>query len=96
MQILVLLRRRTEAYADEQFAPLLDAEAEAIRTLYARGAVRAAWTREDVPGGCLLMEASDANEARELLQIAPLVAAGMSEVQIVPLRGYRGFGPTSG
>lgn len=95
MQILVVLRRRTESFNDADFAPLLDPEAEAIRTLYARGMVRAAWTREDVVGACLLLEAASVEEAREQLQIAPMVARGMSEMTLIPLRGYRGFGPTA-
>jgi uncharacterized protein YciI len=93
MQVLAVCRRRTETYSDEEFAPLLEPEAEAVRVLYARGVIRAAWTREDVPGACVLMEASSVEEARELLQAAPLVANGMIEAQFIPLRGYRGFGP---
>ncbi len=54
MQILAICRRRTESFTPEQFAALLDDEAEGVRSLYGQGIVRAAWTREDVLGACLL------------------------------------------
>jgi muconolactone delta-isomerase len=93
MQILAVLRRRTEAFSQEQFAALLDVEAEALRSLYASGVVRAAWSREDVLGACLMFEAETVEAAHEALASLPLFAAGMLEHQLIPLRGYRGFGP---
>ncbi len=93
MQILAVLRRRTEAFTDTQFAALLDDEAEALRRLYAEGIVRSAWSRDDVPGACLMMEAESVESARSELQRLPLVAKTMIDAQLIPLRGYRGFGP---
>lgn len=93
MQVLAILRRRTEAFSDAQFASLLDDEAEALRRLYAEGIVRSAWTREDVPGACAMLEAESPDQARAALARLPLVAKEMIEVQLIPLRGYRGFGP---
>ncbi|HTU82358.1 MAG TPA: hypothetical protein VMF61_09520 [Candidatus Acidoferrales bacterium] len=93
MEVLVIARRRVEAFAEEEFAALLEPEAEAVRRLYARGFVRACWSREDVLGACLLFEVESVERARELFEEAPLVARGMVEAQFVPLRGYRGFGP---
>ena len=90
---MYICRRRIEAFPEEAFAALLDDEAEAVRVLYAKGVVRAGWTREDVPGGCFLVEAADADEAQAHLNSAPLVARGMMETTLIPLRGYRGFGP---
>jgi muconolactone delta-isomerase len=93
MQILAVCRRRIESFTPEQFAALLDEEAEAVRSLYALGVVRAAWTREDVPGACLLVEADDAEAARTAFAVLPLYSREMLDVQFIPLRGYRGFGP---
>jgi muconolactone delta-isomerase len=93
MEILAICRRRMETFSEEEFAPLLEPEAEAVRRLYARGAVRAAWSRQDVPGACLIFEAESVAHAHDLLQEAPLVAKGMIDVQFIALRGYRGFGP---
>jgi muconolactone delta-isomerase len=93
MQILAVCRRRTESFTPEQFAALLDDEAEGVRSLYAQGIVRAAWTREDVLGACLLLEAESVESAGAAMSSLPLNAKGMLEVQFIPLRGYRGFGP---
>jgi hypothetical protein len=93
MQILVVIRRRTEAFSEEQFAALLEPEAEVLRTLYAEGIVRSAWSRADVLGACLMMEHESLEDAQTAFARLPLAAAGMLEVQFVPLRGYRGFGP---
>ena len=93
MEILAVCRRRTEAFSPEAFAELLDAEAEGVRRLYASAVVRKAWTREDVPGAVLMLEAESVDAARAALAELPLVSREMLDVQFVPLRGYRGFGP---
>lgn len=95
MQVIAVCRRRTESFTQEQFAPLLDSEAEAARTLYADGVLRSAWSREDVLGAVLLLECASLEEAKTALGRLPLYAAGMLEAQFIPLRGYRGFGPRS-
>lgn len=93
MQILAVIRRRTEAFSEEQFAVLLEPEAEMLRTLYAEHIVRSAWSRADVLGACLMMETDSIEDAQAAFARLPLAAAGMLEVQFIPLRGYRGFGP---
>lgn len=94
MQVLAIVRRRTESFSEEAFAPVLEPEAQAIRTLYAQGIVRSVWSRDDVPGACLLLEAESLDRAREIVASFPLVERGMAEVEaLIPLRGYRGFGP---
>lgn len=93
MQILAVIRRRTEAFSEDQFAALLEPEAEMLRTLYAEGIVRYAWSRADVLGACLMLESDSPEDAQAAFARLPLAAAGMLEVQWIPLRGYRGFGP---
>jgi muconolactone delta-isomerase len=96
MQVLALVRRRVEAFSDEQFAPMLEPEAQAVRTLYAQGTVRSIWTREDTPGAVLLLEAESLDHAQAVLDTLPLVERNMAQVEkIIALRGYRGFGPRS-
>ena len=96
MQFVSIVRRRTERFSDDEFAPLLEPEAEAIRRLYAQGSVRSIWTREDVPGAVTLIEAASIDEARSIVESFPLMQKGMLELeQLIPLRGYRGFGPRS-
>jgi muconolactone delta-isomerase len=93
MQFCFIARRRTESFSAEQFAALLDAEAERVRVLYAEGIVRAAWGRADAPGAMLLLEAENLEAANAALQTLPLVAQGMLETTLYPLVPYRGFAP---
>lgn len=93
MQFLVLARRLTEKFTEEQFAPLLHPEAERVRELYAEGHLRAIWSRGDVLGACFMLECPGLAEAESIAKTLPLNIAGMLEVQIIPLRGYRGFAP---
>jgi hypothetical protein len=95
MQFMVLTRRRSETFADDAYTPeRLEAEAEAVRRLYADGIVRQIWHRGDIAGACLLMEAADRVQTIAALDTLPLFAAGMQEaLAIVPLQPYRAFGP---
>ena len=94
MQVIAIVRRRTEAFSSQEFDKFLEAEAEAVRTFYIEGSVRAIWSREDALGAVLLLEAASLGEAQKLLAALPLVQREMAEVEkVVPLRGYRGFGP---
>ena len=94
MQFMVVLRRRTETYSAEEFAPRLDEEAERARALYAQGVIRQIWSRGDEPGACLLIEAQTEDEAREAIDTLPLIQAEMLDVVLmVPLAPYRGFCP---
>ena len=91
MQFFVLARRRTESFSDAQFTELLGPEAARVRELYGDGVIRAAYSRQDVPGAILLVEAADLAEAEEIVSTLPLVEKGMLETTIVHVRGYRGF-----
>ncbi len=94
MQFLAIIRRRTETFSEQEFAPLLEPEAQAIRTLYSQGIVRNIWSREDTLGAVTLIEADSLDRVRAIVETFPLAQRGMLEVEaIIPLRGYRGFGP---
>lgn len=93
MQFLILSRRRSETFAEEQFAAHVDAEREQARRLYADEFIRQIWHRSDVPGACILVEAASDAEVRERLNTLPLFAAGMLEFLVVPLKPYAGFAP---
>ncbi len=94
MQILAVVRRRTEGYSEEQFAPLLEPEAQVVRTFYGKGVVRNVWSRDDKLGAVLLLEAESLDHARSVVESFPLLERGMAAIEmLIPLRGYRGFGP---
>ena len=95
MQFIALLRRRTEKFADTDFAPVLPGEGEQRRRLYAEGHIRQIWNRTDQPGTAFLFEAADDAEVRQDLATLPLVKTEMMEITAVTgLAPYPGFGPT--
>ncbi len=94
MQFLVVSRRRTEAFSDDEIAPKLEPEAQRARQLYLDGFIRQIWHRGNEPGAVLLVEAASKEALEEGLQGLPMYQAGMLEAVItVPLDPYRGFGP---
>jgi muconolactone delta-isomerase len=96
MEVMAIVRRRTETFSDEQFAPMLEPEAETIRRLYIEGVVRAIWSRNDALGAVVVLEADSLDAAREIVAAFPLVKSDMAEVEmLIPMRGYRGFAPRS-
>jgi muconolactone delta-isomerase len=94
MQFAVLTRRKTDQFSDAEFAPILDAEAEHARELYAEGFIRQIWTRGDTPGAFMMVEATDEMEVRSNLSSLPLFKAEMLEIiAVVSLKPYRAFCP---
>lgn len=94
MQYIAITRRRTEKFSDEEFAKLIPAEWEHARKSYADGKLRQIWTRGDVKGAVLMLEAGSEAEARGVVEHLPLYQAGMLElVMLVPVNPYAGFGP---
>ena len=93
MQFLTVSRRRTERFADADFAAHAEAERAQARALYAEGFIRQIWQRGDIPGACILVEADSEAHVRERLNTLPLYEAGMIEFSIIPLKPYAGFSP---
>ena len=93
MQFLTISRRRTETFSEADFAARRDDEVAQARALYAEGFLRQLWTRGDVAGACMLIEADSEAQVREKLNTLPLYRAGMVEFSIIPLKPYAGFCP---
>ena len=94
MQFIAVMRRRTEVFSAEEFEKYLEAEAEAVRTMHIEGTVRQIWSRGDALGAVLLLEADSIEHAERLVASLPLAQRDMLEREkLIPLRGYRGFGP---
>ena len=94
MQFMVLLRRVTERFSDDDFAARRHDESQRARALYLDGFIRQIWHRGDAGGACLLVEADSEDVARAQIGTLPMVAAGMLDVAaLVPLKPYAGFGP---
>ena len=93
MQFLTVSRRRTEHFAEADFAARAEDERAQVRALYAEGFIRQIWQRGDIAGACIVVEASSEAEVRERLDTLPLYRAGMIEFSIIPLNPYAGFSP---
>jgi len=91
MHFLAITRRRTESFTDAQFAEHLDAEAARARELYAAGIFRSVYSRGDIPGAVIEIEAEGAGEAERAIATLPFAKHGLMDVEIIPLKPYRGF-----
>jgi muconolactone delta-isomerase len=93
-QFIALAQRNYDRFTEADFTPLLEGEAERARQLYAEGIFRTMWSRKDVPGAFIVIEAETQDEAEGAVMSLPLAANGMLEVEFVIAVGpYRGFGP---
>ena len=92
MQFLSISQRR-KGFAEEAYAGLAEQEMERARELYSEGLIRQIWHRADTPGACLLWEAEGEEQVREVWKTFPFAQAGMTEVTLIPLKPYAGFGP---
>jgi muconolactone delta-isomerase len=94
-QFIALFRRDYDRFPEAEFTPaLLEQEAERARQLYTGGTFRAIWSRQDVPGAVVLLEAGSIDEARAVLGSLPLAVLEMLALDaLVPLIPYRGFAP---
>jgi hypothetical protein len=92
MRILAV-ERPTPGVVAAQFTPeLLAAEARRVWELYQAGAIRESYFRSDESSAVLMLECVDVSAAQEALASLPLVAAGLIEFEVLPLRAYSGFG----
>lgn len=93
MQFVAITRRRTELFSEAQFTERLDAETDRVRALYAEGTIRTIYSRSDVAGAVILLEAADLGAAQAAVDSLPLAQFQMLETEVIPLRAYRGFVP---
>lgn len=76
---------------DPRFAELRPAEAWRVWEMYRDDLLREAYFRADRNNGVLLFEVPDLAAARAAVDSLPLVAAGLIDFDLVPLRPYPGF-----
>ena len=90
MKVLAL-GRDVVAQDDPRFAELRPAEARRVWDLYQADVLREVYFRADSANGVLLFEVPDLAAARAAVDSLPLVAAGLIDFDLVPLRPYPGF-----
>ena len=79
------------AQDDPRFAELRPVEARRVWELYQADILREVYFRADRPNGVLVFEVPDVATARAAVDSLPLVAAGLIDFELVPLRPYPGF-----
>ena len=91
MRILAI-ERQVPGVADDRFTPELSAaEARRAWDLQQAGTIRELFFRADESSAVLMLECSDVDEARRVLAELPLVAVGLIDFEVIPLRAYPGF-----
>jgi muconolactone delta-isomerase len=73
------------------FEPFLNEEAARVWTLLQGGVIREAYFRADRREAVLVLEARDADEARQVLATLPLVREHLIAFEVIPLVPYPGF-----
>ncbi len=90
MKVLAL-GRDTAPADDPRFPEVRPAEARRAWELYRQDILREIYFRADRPNGVLVLEVPDLAAARAVIDSLPLVAAGLIDFDLVPLRPYPGF-----
>jgi len=90
MKILAL-EKDVPGVTAEQFPPHLQAEARRVWELYKAGIIREMYFRQEKTDAVLILECTDAAEAREILNSLPLVREKLIDFEIIPLVPYPGL-----
>lgn len=90
MKILAI-EKEVSGVKAEQFKPHLKAEAARAWELYQAGVFRELYFRQDRPDAVLVLECEDVGAANQVLGTLPLVQAGLTTFEIIPLVAYPGF-----
>jgi muconolactone delta-isomerase len=91
MRILAI-ERPVRGVTEASFTPeLAAAEARRVWELWQAGTIRDLYFRADETSAVLMLECKDASAAWKVLSSLPLVAAGLIEFEVLPLRAFPGF-----
>lgn len=90
MKIVAIATRKADA-KPEEFAPLLDSEANAALVMYRDETVREIYSRSDGKGAILVMECADEAQALKALNTLPLAKAGLLSFEVYGTKPYRGI-----
>lgn len=90
MKILAI-EKEIPGLKKDDFRPYLKPEAARVWELQQAGIIREIYFTEDSHYAVIILECSNANEAKDVLSSLPLVNAGLIEFEILPLMPYEGF-----
>ncbi len=88
MKILALDKVGDQPASEDEIKELIRAEAKQIWELKRDGLIRETYFRQDRPGTVLVLECESLQEAQELINSLPLVKAGLTEFELMPLGHY--------
>ena len=91
MKILAIEHDPPDVTADQFTQPLLLAEAQRAWELYQAGLIRELYFRADRYEAVLVLECTDVDEARSILDTLPLVREKLIGFELIPLKAYPGF-----
>jgi muconolactone delta-isomerase len=91
MRILAIERSVAGAAAERFTTEIAAAEARRAWVLHQAGTIRELYFRADQPMAVLMLECPDLAAAEAALASLPMVAAGLIEFEVLPLRAYPGF-----
>jgi muconolactone delta-isomerase len=91
MMKILAIEKEVPGIRDEQIEPHLKSEAGKAWELYQNGIIRELYFRADWDGAVLVLECSNAEEAKEALGSLPLVKNGLIAFDVIPLKSYPGF-----
>jgi hypothetical protein len=88
---IIAIEKEIEGKSAEDFHPHLRAEARRAWELYLSGYFRELYFRQDQHTAVLILECTDLDQAREILETLPLVREKLISFEIIPLVPYPGF-----
>lgn len=91
MKILGIGRPRPGTTQEKMMAMLKD-EAMAGWQQYAAGTFREVYLRPDGGGAVVILECADTAAAKKIFDALPMVKAGLTEFEIIPLGPFLAFG----
>ena len=95
MQILAISKAQ-EGTTPEKVRPHMEEEVKHTLEAYLDGKFRNFWFKVDGPGIVIMLESSNAEEARNVLNELPLVAAGLIDFDVIPLQPLKPLGTLIG
>ncbi len=90
MKVIVIAHRKEDA-APEEFAPLMEREANHALGLYRDQVIREIYSRADGKGAVVVLECADEADAARIVADLPLAKAGLLRFDIYATLPYRGI-----
>jgi hypothetical protein len=90
MKIIAIAHEREDA-TPEQFMPLLKAESLRVWELMQADILREIYFRQDSHSAVLILECTNADEAKKVLDTLPLAKSSIITFEVIPLVPYDGL-----